>query len=62
MTVMRIKNHFVCLDQIRNFGFISDYVYIDFINGDTSSLRILCKDDDEAANICWNIELRMTSM
>ena len=62
MKVTRIKNHFVRLDLIRNFGHISNHVYIDFVSGNTSGLTILCKDADEAAKICLNIELKMDLM
>lgn len=62
MKFARIKSHFVRLDQIRNFGHVSNHVYIDFISGNTSGLTIPCRDADEAAKICLNIELKMSLM
>lgn len=61
MKFARIKNHFVRLDQIRNFGYVSNNVYIDFINN-TNGLVIACEDADEAAKTCLDIETRINLM
>ena len=61
MKFMRIKNYFIRLDQIRSFKYVSNNVYIDFIN-DTNSLVIVCKDADAAMKTCLDIETKIILM
>lgn len=61
MKFMRIKNYFIRLDQIKSFKYVSNNVYIDFIN-DTNGLVIVCKDVDAAAKTCLDIETRINLM